>query len=422
MSRTATHILFIAEFSTGGSIESLLCLVGGLDKQAFRATVLFYTMPEDAIRTRLESAGATVVSLYPRGSDKGVRKHHTKYDMQTRIRGFGGRQVERWYESFKFAVRFLRLRRPIYKAILARILEIRPDLVHLNNGVVSDMPGIWAARAGRVPMVCHIRTFSKLTYLSIKAARSVDRFVCISRAVRDVLTDYGIDTERCVVIPNAVDLQRFDESEISTTGIREEFGWDESHKLFALVGRVVSWKGQDYFIEAIAEARESDPSIRGLIVGNGEGSPGSDRFADSLRLLIKKHDLEKFVRFTGHRTDIPNIMKAADAVICASSLPEPFGRVIIESMAVGTPAVATNAGGAADIISDGTDGLLVPIKDSKALAQAMLRLSRDDALVQELRLAAMQTVAERYTVKQHVSRVCGVYHTLLDSQQTDSSK
>ena len=107
-------------------------------------------------------------------------------------------------------------------------------------------------------------------------------------------------------------------------------------------------------------------------------------------------------------------MKAADAVVCASSLPEPFGRVIIESMAVGTPVVATDAGGATDIISDGENGILVPVKDSEALAHAIVRLSQDSDLTQKLRSAAMQTVADRYTVRRHVDQVCGIYRSVLE--------
>jgi len=422
MSRSRTHVLYITERSTGGSVESLLCLVGGLDKQAFKATVLFYTMPDRTVCERFESAGATVLALYPSNSGNGGRNQFQKYNLQTRIRKFIGRRVERFYESLKFALYFLRFRLPIYKAIRLRIGDIRPDLVHLNGGVVSDMPGIWAARASRIPIISHIRTFSKLTYLSISAARSVDVFLCISRAVREPLTGYGIDSDRCIVVPNAVDPARFNESDMPADGIRMEFGWDSSHSVFALVGRVVSWKGQDFFIRAIAEARKTNSSIRGLIVGDGEASWQNNAYMDGLRSLVSELALDEIVKFTGHRTDIPDIMKSADGVVCASSLPEPFGRVIIESMAVGTPAIATNAGGAPDIITDGVDGLLVPMKDSEALAQALLRLGSDDALAHNLREAALQTVTGRYTVKRHAARICEIYQSVLESQQKDSAQ
>ncbi len=423
MSRTPTHILYIAEFSAGGSVESLLCLVGGLDKQAFKATVLFYTMPDPSVCDRFRASGASVTSLYPHGSDEGARAQRDlkKINLQSKIRSVFGHRVERFYESLKLTVHFLRFRLPIYKAIRHSISETRPDLVHVNNGVVTDMPGILAARAFRIPTICHVRTLRKLTYPSIAAARSVSVFLCISNAVRERLVEQGIESSRCIVIPNAVDSERFGESAISAAGIRTEFGWEDSDKVFALVGRVVSWKGQDFFIQAIAEARKTESSIRGLIVGEGDATPENDAYVGKLRSMVSDLGLDDSIKFTGHRSDIPSIMKASDAVVCASSLPEPFGRVIIESMAVGTPAIATDAGGATDIITDGENGILVPIQDDAALAQAMLRLSRDSDFVQELRSEAMLTVADRYTVTRHVDQVCGIYESVLEQRLSNSA-
>jgi len=422
MPDSTTHILYVAEFSTGGSVESLLCLVGGLDKTIFKPTVLFYSMPGESTCERFESAGATVRALYPYQSDKASPKDHRKLGLQSKIRTTLGRRAERFYESLKYVWYFQRFLQPIFKDIRGQLRQIQPNLIHLNNGAGSDTPGILAARTLGIPTVCHIRTLGNVTYPSVVVARAVTVFLCISNAVKDRLIEYGIDTERCVVVPNAVDPDRFNESAISTEGIRREFGWDSSHKIFALVGRVVSWKGQDFFIRAIADARRTDKSIRGLIVGSGEDSASNDAYIKGLQSLVSELELDGSVRFTGHRSDVPTIMKSSDAVICASSLPEPFGRVIIESMAVGTPAVATNAGGATDIITDGVDGLLVPIQDSAALSRAMLRLSRDEALGKKLRSAGLQTVANRYTVERHVARICNLYRSVLAQQQKDSAK
>jgi len=417
VSESRTHILYIAEFSTGGSIESLLCLVSGLNSLDFQATVLFYTTPDAAICERVEAAGATLLSLYPRNSNKDLQKEFKKHNLQTKIRKVFGRRIERSYESLKFALEFFRFQRPTYRAIRRQLDLIQPDLVHLNNGADSDTPGILAARASGIPTVCHIRAFGRLTYLSIVAARSVKSFICISSAVRDHLTSYGIDADKCVVVPNAVDLQRFSEQDTPAADIRAENSWESTDKVFVLVGRIVSWKGQDFFIRAIAEARKSDKSVHGLIVGEGESTAACETHFAGLEPLVCELGLEPFVRFAGHRTDIPNIMKSADAVICASSLPEPFGRVIIESMAVGTPVVATNAGGTPDIISDGENGLLVPIRDSNALANAILRLSRDNNLVQKIRSAGLLSATELYTVERHAECISEIYRSVLKLQQ-----
>jgi glycosyltransferase involved in cell wall biosynthesis len=415
MPTSPTHILYIAEFSTGGSVESLLCLVGGLDRSEFKATVLFYSMPDEATSERFSAAGAAVCSLYPFRSEKGGRKQLPRYSLQAKIRTIFGRRIQQLYASFKYVLYFLRFRLSVYRDIRQQIGLLQPDVIHLNNGVGSDTPGILAARSCKIPVVCHSRTFARLAPVNVAAAGAVRRFVCISNAVRDHLVATGVAHDRCVVIPNAVDLQHFSQAEKEPAGIREEFGWDDSHQLFVLVGRVVSWKGQDIFIQAIAEAQQSDPSIRGLIVGDSDPSDVNDEYIDKLRTLITESELDDTVKFAGHRTDIPNIMQTANVVVCASSLPEPFGRVIIESMAVGTIAIATNAGGAVDIIEDGVNGLLIPINESAAMANAMLRLSRDQALAHTLRTEALSTVAKNFTIERHVNQISDIYRSLVNA-------
>ena len=176
--------------------------------------------------------------------------------------------AERVYESLKFLVHFARFQIPIYRGLREVVRGLEPDIVHLNNGPNSDTPGILAARAERVPAICHVRTFGKLTHPSVWAARSVSHFICISNAVHDCLVGFGVDADRCQVVPNAVDLERFGDAAGSGSSIRQEFGWNDTHHVIALVGRVVSWKGQDYFIDAIASAIRDHPSVRGLIVGD----------------------------------------------------------------------------------------------------------------------------------------------------------
>jgi glycosyltransferase involved in cell wall biosynthesis len=82
-------------------------------------------------------------------------------------------------------------------------------------------------------------------------------------------------------------------------------------------------------------------------------------------------------------------------------------------MARRTPVIATNAGGPAEMISDGEDGLLVPVKDSKAMADAMLRIAADRDFAQGLGAAGEDTVNGRFTVAHHVNNVCNAYQVAL---------
>ncbi len=225
----------------------------------------------------------------------------------------------------------------------------------------------------------------------------------------------GVDDRRCVVVPNAVDLTRFNTS-TEARDIRAEFGWDRSDKVFTLAGRVVGWKGQDYFIRALADVRKHDPHVRGLIVGGGEDSKKGRAYVAGLQELIDEFGLAESVILAGHRTDIEEIMRSSDVVVCPSSEPEPFGRVIIESMGVGTPVIATDAGGAPDIIDDGVNGLLVPTKDTVALASAMHRLCTDDMLAEQIRSAGLTDASRLYNVQRHVDIICNVYQKIVTNR------
>jgi glycosyltransferase involved in cell wall biosynthesis len=86
-------------------------------------------------------------------------------------------------------------------------------------------------------------------------------------------------------------------------------------------------------------------------------------------------------------------------------------------MAVGTPVVATDSGGATDIITNNENGLLVPIRDSSAMAAAILRLAKDSELCESIREAALQSVADHYTVANHVDRITRIYRDVLELEQ-----
>ncbi|NIV31233.1 MAG: glycosyltransferase [Anaerolineae bacterium] len=184
-----------------------------------------------------------------------------------------------------------------------------------------------------------------------------------------------------------------------------------------VVGRLDWWKGHQYFLEAMAEVARRIPSLRGLIVGAPENTPRNREYYQELQCLTKSLGLDGKVVFTGYRGDVPRLMSALDVVVLSSSAPEPFGRVVIEGMAAGKPVVATAAGGVLDIIDDGVDGLLVPCRDSRAMAETILELLSDREKAQRIGLAARRRVEEQFTVQRHVSAIQQVYDAVLGTPQ-----
>ena len=136
-------------------------------------------------------------------------------------------------------------------------------------------------------------------------------------------------------------------------------------------------------------------------------------YAGRVQAQAEALGLGRHLHMAGFRGDIPQVLRAADVVVHCSVKPEPFGRVIIEGMAAGRPVVASALGGAAEIISDGLDGLLAPAGDAVALAAALNRLLADPEERRRLGEAAQRTVAQRYQVDAHVQAVRTFYERVL---------
>jgi glycosyltransferase involved in cell wall biosynthesis len=140
---------------------------------------------------------------------------------------------------------------------------------------------------------------------------------------------------------------------------------------FAVMSRLAAWKGQDVALRAFALAfpDQSEASAELRIIGGPLF--GETEYADRVVALVSELDLESRVTFTGHLIDITPALTGVDVVLSPSVIPEPFGRTVVEAMSAGIPVIASDAGGPREIIRHDVDGVLVPIGDHHALADAM---------------------------------------------------
>jgi glycosyltransferase involved in cell wall biosynthesis len=174
----------------------------------------------------------------------------------------------------------------------------------------------------------------------------------------------------------------------------------------------VPWKGQEIFLRALARVAPQVSNLKALIVGDAD-PPTETTYRERLRALTEQLGLADIVRFTGFCSDISAVMASLDVLVHSSSSPEPFGIVVIEGMAAGKPVIATRAGGVLDIIEDGTNGLLVPIGDEHAMADAILNLAHHRDLAVRLGTRARECVATRFTAAQYAQAVQAIYQNLV---------
>jgi glycosyltransferase involved in cell wall biosynthesis len=204
------------------------------------------------------------------------------------------------------------------------------------------------------------------------------------------------------VVPNGVDAREFRPRAARET--RAELGLADG-PLFVCVGRLSHQKGMGYAILALAKLHGELPGARVVIVGEGEEREPLERLARSL-------GLERHVVFTGASPHemVAKYLAAADVFLFPTERAEAAPLVLPQAMASGTPVVASDIGSIAEVVGRrGENGLLVPPGDVNALADATLRLMRDEALRRRIGESARRRVLAEYTVERMVERTLEVY-------------
>ena len=392
-------------------------LARGLDKHFYDPVVLFDTPQSSEIRQKLVSSNIKTIELMECRDilqDKVSSQPHTKRNIGCLLERFLGERVRQIYFASKSAWHFFFREVPRVKLFLRIIRENKIDLVHTHSDLRRGKPEIVAARIAGVPCITHRHGYADYTRFDMLFAGFVDTNIYISNDVAEYHIAQGESRTKGKIIHNGVNLSDYMQSH-DALQVRKEFDCMPDQMLVGLVARLDWWKGHEFFLEAMADVVNKNHNIRGLIIGGlAELSyNSSSRYLDRLHVMLKSLGLGEKVVFTGHRSDVPCLVAALDVVVHASSTPEPFGLTVIEGMAAGKPVVATAAGGVLDIIEDGVNGLLVPCKDSKAMAMAILQILSDRDKAKKMGLAARRRVTEKFTVQHQVTAVQKLYNSIL---------
>jgi glycosyltransferase involved in cell wall biosynthesis len=180
--------------------------------------------------------------------------------------------------------------------------------------------------------------------------------------------------------------------------------------LVGAFGRLCEWKGQHILIEALHLL----PDVHALVVG--DALFGETHYALRLYEMASDPAVRDRVHFLGFRRDIPALMKAVDVVVHTSVAPEPFGRVLVEGMLAVRPVIATQAGGALEIVRHQTTGLLVPPGDAKALAESISRLRSDPELARSLAIAGNESAKARFSLDAMVRGIDNVIQSVAEQR------
>jgi len=197
-----------------------------------------------------------------------------------------------------------------------------------------------------------------------------------------------VNSDRLEWLGNGIDLKRFRRSRFASdegARVRDEMRIPRDAFVVGIVARMVNEKGFRELFEAFSKLREAAPNAYLLHIGPIDRSRNDEVTPER----AQRYGIADFCRFTGERNDVARLMTAMD-IFCLPSYREGYPRSVMEACAMGLPAIVTNIRGCREAVIDGLNGLLVPARKAKPLAQALQQLHDDDELRRRLARGARE--------------------------------
>lgn len=312
--------------------------------------------------------------------------------------------------------------RRIARGLGSLIDEIRPDAAMvLGWQEISLIQALVACKRRKIPIILrgesnglrdrpawvsqlHRRYFSLCdAFLAIGDANADLYRAAGVHGSRVIKAGYFVDNERLIAEASILDRER--------DLIRRAWSIPEHAVCFAFVGKLEAKKRPLDFLRALAAVRSGSSNIFGLLVGSGTEF-------DAAKRLALEEDLP--VTFSGflNQSEIARAYVAADALVLPSDYGETWGLVLNEAMACGCPTIVSNRVGASnDLVIDEKTGIVVEFGNVEAIANAMMRLSRDSRLLRTLGAEARNHVTKGYSIQRAVERTQDAVNLVLERRR-----
>jgi len=378
-------ILFVEQNqdgTIGGSYHSLYFLIGSVNRDKYELIVMFYDKHElyDIFKKKCECHVYEKPLGKPPKHQKGVLK--PLFIIINRVKNFTTTSI---IPFIKFCV---------------FIHKEKIDLVHLNNTAHAGWEWLVASKICGIKCLSHQRGAVKLNLLGRLMANQFDTIICISEYIDKNLKANGV-SKRNIVILNAIDIKEF-KNKLVKTGkqIRKEFDIGVDNNLIGMVGNFQEWKGQLTVINAVNILKDQYPGIKCLLIGGVSDKYKKDKeYFEKVKSKILELGLKENIIITGYRPDVPDLMHAFDLIIHSSIQPEPFGRVIIEGMCLEKAVIATDIGGAKEIIENGISGILIPPNRPDILKNKIEYLLKNKEIRKALGKNGFKKVTEKFSIE-----------------------
>ncbi len=382
------HVLhLINSLAMGGAEKRLTEIVENLPREEFRFTVVCLTHTGH-YEERVRDAGARIEVI----NYKGLRKNGRLKLSQLLQPMLAMRRFDQWLQT------------------------LQPDVVQtwipISNFIGARAMCHWRFRhmaliASRVFTGEYRDANAFIPLAEAWAARRADFIYCNSSAVaQDVIArETTVDPSIIRIIRNGVDTQRFHPAE-DKNAVRRALDLPEQKPLLLTVGALRPHKGHVFLLEVIEKVAQIRPDALLMLAGADQGQ------GPLLKKIAQEKHLEPHVQFLGARSDIPQLMQAADALVLPSS-EEGLPNVLLESQACALPSVATALPGCIEALDNGRAGVLTPSGNAEAMAKAILDLLDRPMVRSELGTQARLHVEQNFSQERMFREFANFYREAL---------
>lgn len=290
----------------------------------------------------------------------------------------------------------------------------RADVVHANS--IRAGLELALARVAPAASIVHVRDClprGALTTATMRAIATATTVLANSQYTATTVRSAAPNAHVEVVYP-AIDIAAFDPARIDRAQARTKLGVAGTRRvLLGVVAQLSPWKGQDTAIEALRLLREQGVDAHLLLIGSAKFVASATRFDNEayvagLKRLVAAAGLEDRVSWLGERDDVPELVRALDVLLLPSH-EEPFGRALLEAMALEVPVLATSVGGPPELVREGRDGYLVEPCEPAAWAAGVRRIVEGPEHGRALGRAGRERIAEAFAAEEHAAATLAVY-------------
>ena len=378
----------ITRVVNGGADENTLFTINGLNKDEYEIDLLAGSESEKEILERIS-----------------LENNITFYQIDSLVRNIS------LHNDIKALFK-------IYKIIK----ENNYDIVHTHIAKAGVLGRIAAKIAG-VPHIIHgvhgitfpdqINIFKRELFKNIERLCGLftDKFITVGDDMKQKYINAKVGNPKdYTTIRSGMELSQFinaaDNEQKKILSLKEDLGLKDDDLLIGMVSKLEKRKGYKYFLEVAKDIVEEFPNVKFLIIGNGSEY-------DTLVKKVNRMNLNNNVIFTGYRTDIADVFSILDIKVL-TSLWEGLPRVLVQAAAVAKPIVTFNVDGAWEIVDEGKNGYIVPMRDTKAMTRKLKLLIKDDKLRRKMGKCSQEKVSNDWTIENMVKETDRLYKSLVN--------